>query len=390
VVLAMWDILLELAPWLLLGTAIAALLHGLVPAGLIRRQLRGPSGVFKAVAFGVPLPLCSCGVIPAGLGLKRSGASNGAAVGFLIATPQTGVDSIAVSGAFLGWPFAIFKVVAALVTGLVGGLLTEAAGDTPGDASEDGAPDDEVRESMLEHGLQVLRTIWKWLVFGVVASAAITHWVPQDWLTSFAGASPLVTMGAALLIGIPLYVCATASVPIAAALVAGGLPPGAALVFLMAGPATNVATIGAVLKGFGRRALAIYLSTIIVGSVGFGLLFDGLIRTDRVAHHHHGSDAWWAIACAGLLLALFLYFAIDETRITMNAHDANTQDNALTVTVGGMSCGGCSSRLTRVLEALDGVDQVAVVLEPGSATVAGSIDRAGLIAAIEGAGFDAE
>ena len=124
---ALLDVLLELSPWLLLGTGIAAALHVWLPQDLIHRQLGsgGTASVAKAVALGVPLPLCSCGVIPAGLGLKKDGASDGAAVGFLISTPQTGLDSILISGAFLGWPFALFKVVAAAVTGLVGGVLTD-------------------------------------------------------------------------------------------------------------------------------------------------------------------------------------------------------------------------------------------------------------------------
>ena len=116
---------MELAPWLLLGTLIAALLHGLLPQNFVQRHLQGKGGVAKAVLLGVPLPLCSCGVIPAGLGLKKDGASDGASVGFLISTPQTGVDSILVSASFLGWPFALFKVVSATVTGIVGGYLAD-------------------------------------------------------------------------------------------------------------------------------------------------------------------------------------------------------------------------------------------------------------------------
>ena len=128
-----WNITLVLAPWLLLGTAIAGILHVLLPPGLIHRQLRGRWGVLKAVVLGVPLPLCSCGVIPAGIGLKKDGASDGAAVGFLISTPQTGVDSILVSASFLGWPFALFKVGSAALTGLVGGALADAVAETSSD-----------------------------------------------------------------------------------------------------------------------------------------------------------------------------------------------------------------------------------------------------------------
>ncbi|MFT5442843.1 MAG: uncharacterized membrane protein YraQ (UPF0718 family), partial [Myxococcota bacterium] len=115
----------ELSPWFLLGMVVSGLLHGLLPRDFIKRQLQGRTGIAKAVSLGIPLPLCSCGVIPAGLGLKRDGASNGASMGFLISTPQTGVDSILVSASFLGWPFALFKVLAAAVTGLLGGWLSD-------------------------------------------------------------------------------------------------------------------------------------------------------------------------------------------------------------------------------------------------------------------------
>ena len=129
---AMWEVTLQLAPWLLLGAGVAGLLHGLLPPGFVHRQLSGRAGVAKAVLVGVPLPLCSCGVIPTGLGLKKDGASDGASVGFLVSTPQTGVDSMLVAGAFLGWPCALFKVAAAAVTGLAAGWLTDAAGGDPG------------------------------------------------------------------------------------------------------------------------------------------------------------------------------------------------------------------------------------------------------------------
>lgn len=309
-----WNIWLELSPWMLFGALVAGLMHVLIPEGWIKRQLSGRMGVLKAVVIGVPLPLCSCGVIPVGLGLKKTGASNGATVGFLISTPQTGVDSILVSAAFLGWPFAILKVAVALLTGLIGGSLTGSDSDTPSvtDQSSDESsccsnkPQPRRLSAIFTHGLQLIRSIWRWLLAGVFVSALLTWWNPSELLAQqpFLTGFPALLM--TLLIALPLYVCATASVPIAAALVASGFPPGAALVFLMAGPATNLATLGAIYRTLGRRALSAYLSTIVVGSLIAGMLFNSLIAVDdSLLRHQHDHTAWWATA-SGIILAVII------------------------------------------------------------------------------------
>ena len=321
---AMWQILLDLAPWLLLGAFVAGVLHVLLPKDFLKQQFSGPFGIFKAVGLGVPLPLCSCAVIPVGLSLKQSGASSGATVAFLISTPQTGVDSILVSASFLGWPFAIFKLVSAAVTGLLGGWWTDRPtyrqqGQTslPILAPENSSSKKPIKPwlALLEHSLELLRSIWRWLLFGVLVSAAITTWVPTDALSGLGAGGDFVAMWVTLIIALPLYVCATASVPIAAALVASGLPTGAALVFLMAGPATNVATIGAVYRTLGRRALSIYLTTVIFGSIACGWLFGFLIDTHSAESTHlHQSQSWWSITCAVLLLLLLAWFVVQEVR----------------------------------------------------------------------------
>jgi uncharacterized membrane protein YraQ (UPF0718 family)/copper chaperone CopZ len=391
---AVWDVLLELAPWLMLGMAVAGVLHVVLPRGFVHRQFQGPWGVVKAVLLGVPLPLCSCGVIPAGLGLRKDGASPGATVGFLISTPQTGVDSILVSASFLGWPFAIFKVAAAAVTGLVGGWLADAVGDgfTPdGDVGADAA-DQRKRglRDMLDHALEILRTIWVWIVFGVVASALITVFVPDGWFESVAGRGVALPVLLALAVSLPLYVCATASVPIAAALVAGGFPPGAALVFLMAGPATNVATIGAIRRFLGNRALAAYLVAIVGGSVGLGIAFDFLLRAETtMAVHDHGDVAWWKLASTVVLVLLLAWFAFDDLRnfIARRAVSPTSEGTAIEIVVAGMTCQGCVSKLETALRKQPGVSGVRVELDPGKAIVDGSVDRERLHRVVEEAGF---
>ncbi len=223
---AMTSVLNDLSPWLILGALVSGVMHALLPSQFIAKQLSGVGGVFKSVVFGVPLPLCSCGVIPAGVGLKKDGASDGSSIGFLISTPQTGVDSVLVSAGMLGWPFALFKVASAAALGVVGGLIAHAVGEPAalGTSKGDGASDRPGLAEGFWHAIQVLRSIWVWLVVGIVASGAITVWVPAGELTALSQRSPLAVYGGVLLLSIPLYVCATASVPIAAALVAGGAP----------------------------------------------------------------------------------------------------------------------------------------------------------------------
>jgi uncharacterized membrane protein YraQ (UPF0718 family)/copper chaperone CopZ len=393
---AIWNVLLELAPWLLVGAAIAGMLHVLLPPNFVRRHLRGRGSVLKAVILGVPLPLCSCGVIPAGLGLKKDGASDGACMGFLISTPQTGVDSILVSAGFLGWPFALFKVGAAFLTGIAGGWLTDRWGgpEIPlvSEGAESAEHDHRGLAGMIAHALDLLRSIWGWLAIGVLVSAAISAWLPTEFITGLSHWGGLVTMLAVLVISLPMYVCATASVPIAAALVAGGLPAGAALVFLMAGPATNVATIGAVHRGFGTRVLAIYLGTIIIGSIGLGMAFDAVLPTAVAQVILHGDhSAWWAVASAVLLLGLMARFALQDVLRWRAARrmELDGASEAIAVGVDGMTCGGCVARLQGVLDNADGIDRAVVTLEPGQAMVEGSLDAAAIRALVEEAGFKA-
>ncbi len=390
-----WAIAGALAPWLFLGLGIAGLLHVLLPADFIRRHLGRPgwAAVVKAAAFGVPLPLCSCGVIPAAVGLKKDGASDGASVAFLISTPQTGVDSVTVSAAFLGWPFALFQVAAALVTGVVGGLLvdgwrpgavrgvtgatengmdgkTESGGSvavpaavrevtgatengTDGKtesggsvavpaavrgvtgATENGtagvtgaggsvaAPAvglaERVREFWRFTAGELLGGIWFWLLIGVLVSALIGGVFPENSLADAKWAHGFSGMLVMLLLALPMYVCATASVPVAAALVSAGLPPGAALVFLMAGPASNAATIGAVWRTFGRRVTLVYLGVVVAASLGLGWCFGWLVAPVAdpataakacCAAGHGGAASVWA----GLLAAAFLAYAVRDLR----------------------------------------------------------------------------
>lgn len=406
-VASIWHILLELAPWLFVGALVAGALHAFVPAEFLRQRLQGPWGVVKGALLGVPMPLCSCAVIPAGLGLKKQGASDGATVAFMISTPQTGADSLLVARAFLGWPFALFSLASSFILGIVAGWWTDAAG--PPSSTEVVAPPtcaDEHRggklRSVITVGLETLQSIWRWLVIGVVASAAIEQFVPAGSLNSLAGSGGLPAMFVALMIGMPLYVCTTASVPLAASLVHAGFPPGAALVFLIAGPATNIATMGAVYRVLGRRTLAIYLATIAVGSVLFGLAFNLLLSVNptgaALPTQVHQHTNWWTTACAVALLALLAWFAWDDAAAwwrkrrglattPIDGHAAHA--HSVELGVEGMTCGNCVAKLERVVGREAGVSAVAVTLEPGRVVVNGDVSADRVRELVAAAGFRA-
>jgi uncharacterized protein len=401
-----WSVLLELAPWLLLGCLAAGLLHVLIPVGFIKRQLGRPGfgAILKAAAAGVPMPLCSCGVIPVGIGLYKEGASRGASVSFLVATPQTAVDSTFVSYSFMGWPFALFKLVSSFVTGLLAGVLAQRVGgpekmppapepDRPAPARPYPTLGAKLK-GVWVYGIEdLLYMIWGWVVMGVVVSAALTTFVPANFFGDNPYASGFTGLLLALVISLPMYACSTASVPIAAGLIHAGLPPGAALVYLVAGPATNVATIGAIYRVFGGRIISIYLGVIIAGSLLFGWLFDFLVDMTAMRIHDHGEHAHgslWAVAAALLLCVLFARFAWRAARARWSHRRAERAEplESLALEVAGMSCKGCAARLTAALETLPAVRYAQVDLEHTRATVHGhDLSETDLRQAIEQAGY---
>ena len=323
---------LDAAPWLLLGLVAAGIIKAWLPETLLSRWLGGNGlwPVTRAALIGAPLPLCSCGVLPAALGLHRSGASRSSTVSFLIATPETGVDSIALSYALLGPVMAVARPIAAIVSAIVTGLLTAlvpvahpvplsipvAGGCSDGACCGNQPSPAPAREGPLGTTLQGLRyaasdildDIALWLTIGIVLAGAVATWVPPQALAAWGSGLP--AMGLMLLVGIPMYICATASTPLAAALLLAGVSPGTVLVFLLAGPATNIATLAVVRKELGTAVLGVYLSGIALSSIGLGLLLDGLLGTygiDIAAQLGEGGELvpqWLAWASGALLVLL--------------------------------------------------------------------------------------
>ena len=244
----------EMSPYLLLGFFLAGLMHAFIPAGCYTQHLSRPSfaSVWKAALFGIPLPLCSCGVIPTAMSLHKEGASKGAVTAFLIATPQTGVDSIFATFSLMGLPFAIVRPVAALLTSVMGGFWvnvgerkTTDTANRVQEKSTDASPRSfaaRMKTALNYAFVEMMEDIGKWLVIGMVVAGLITVFVPDSLFDAFRD-NTVASMLLVLVISVPMYLCATGSIPIAVALMMKGLTPGAALVLLMAGPACNMASM---------------------------------------------------------------------------------------------------------------------------------------------------
>ncbi|NOU35337.1 MAG: permease [Kiritimatiellaceae bacterium] len=325
VVLKAWDVMAIMAPYLLLGFFVAGVLSAFVPVSFIENHLgkRGLWQITKASLFGVPIPLCSCSVIPVTASLRRHGATKGAAISFLTSTPQTGVDSIAATWGLLGPLFAIFRMAVAFITGVICGAAVEAL-TPPDEESDDKCGDDDCPtcnrktgaskwKQVFTYGFGVLpRDIGRALLIGVIISGLIGALVPEDFFTRYLS-SEWLSMLAVMALGIPLYVCSTGSIPIALAMIGMGLSPGAALVFMITGPATNAATIATVLQTMGRRTMIIYLATLASCSLAAGWLLNRILTPGIINEqvHHHAAetgrlDKICAILLAGLLISAVL------------------------------------------------------------------------------------
>jgi uncharacterized membrane protein YraQ (UPF0718 family) len=280
-----WATLAEMAPYLLFGFFMAGLLSVLVSQSTVEHHLggRGFWPVAKASILGVPLPLCSCGVIPVSMSLHKHGASKGSTISFLLSTPQTGADSIFVTLSLLGPVFAIFRPLAAFVTGIIGGSLVNAFDRDDGPQEKEKCSDSCCAENVRHRiiggfrfaFITLPRDIGRPMLVGIMIAAFISALVPNDF---FVGrfAHPWLEMLVMMILGIPVYVCATASVPIAVALILKGISPGAALVFLMTGPATNAASFATIFKSLGRKTAFIYLATVAGSALAAGFLLNSI------------------------------------------------------------------------------------------------------------------
>lgn len=446
-----FNLINAMSPYLLLGFLFAGILHSFVPGTVYSRYLSGHNfrSVFYAALFGVPLPLCSCGVIPTAMSLRREGASKGATVSFLIATPETGVDSIAATYSLMGLPFAIVRPITAFFTSMLAGTVvnafdkdavsTESVKEKEGNHC--GCTDDEEHEehhcgcSSEEHHhnhhchcndkahhhhgflgkigealdyafVEMLGDIGKWLLVGLVVAGLITVFVPDSFFHVFKG-NTFLSMLLVLCIAIPMYICATGSIPIAVALIMKGLTPGAALVMLMAGPACNMASILVINKVLGKKTLALYLASIITGAIVAGTIIDQLpqewfmptLMTSACCAEEHVS--WFNYVCTAILALLYVNVLIQRfvlPRLCRHEHNeettiSNTSKNNTDMKeykIKGMNCSHCCANATKAILSIPGVTDAHVDLATGKAQITGDVTFEQVKDAVESLGFSAE
>jgi len=428
------QILNEMSPYLLLGFFFAGLLKVAIPQRFIDKYMGQKNGkaVLNASLLGIPMPLCSCGVIPTGISFYKSGASKGSSVSFLISTPQTGVDSILVTYSLLGLPFAIIRPIIALVTGYLGGMLanrydkkengleknspigdaccsTNSNTETESDCGCGDSCDTQTDKkrskiyTMFKYAfVDFLQDISKWLVIGLVLAAMISVALPDDFFANYVG-NDFIGMLVILIASVPLYICATSSVPVAAVLLMKGVSPGAALVFLMAGPATNAATITVLNKVLGKRTTIAYLISIIMGALVFGLLIDfslprewftlkGL-HSHMDAHEGHFSLPLWmqwgsSISLTLLIINGYIQKALLK-RKSLSSTETKVETEDYLVAVLGMSCNHCKNSVEKHIGALGNIKTAEVNLEQKRLRIQGErIDLSQIQKEIESLGFE--
>jgi len=424
----LYTVFMDMAPYFFFGLTVAGVLHVVMKKEFIARHLQKDNvfSVVKAALLGIPLPLCSCGVVPAALSLRKSKASEGATVAFLISTPQTGADSIIATYGLLGIVFALFTPFAALLTGIVGGIMTlvlpgrrqegvllSAAGFDCNICFEK----DPHRHSLLEKikGMAVYAykdffdDISVRLAVGIVLSAVMALVIPDNFFSQYLG-NEFVSMLVMIVIGIPLYVCVSASIPIALAMIAKGLSPGAAFVFLAVGAATNIATITLVASTMGKRIVTIYLGVVAVMAIINGTILNIIFRTTGAplpvieqvhAGHVHGAHhallpTLFAAAFSVILAASFFRRARETVmpgivRLFRHSPTAAAQSRyeEHTLIIEGMSCMKCRNKVAAALKAVPGVNEAQVDLVSCTAKVNGSASTERLVEAVEKAGYKA-
>ncbi|TSA24837.1 hypothetical protein D4R71_06420 [bacterium] len=406
-----WTLLGEMAPYLLFGFLIAGVLNTVIPKNKIYKHFSGRSfwSNVKASLFGVPLPLCSCGVIPVAAYLRKEGSGKGSTISFLSSTPTTGVDSILATYSLLGPVYAIIRPVAAFFAGIIGGTMTNLIDKTKDDkivlqegfscnlCSETESHSHKFHEkvkAIVRYGFfDLIEDVAKWILIGIVIGAIISFLVADNFVVRYFG-NPLFAYPIMLIISIPMYVCATGSIPIAASLILKGMTPGAGLIFLIAGPATNAATISFVGGKLGKKPLIAYLVSIIATGLLFGFIVDHIwnLSGKDIGIFTSGMKmlpAWIKTASAILLIILILRAFL--LKILMNKKISIKDENMDNIyKVPDMSCKHCVMSIENEIKKVAGVKKIDISLADKLVKVIGEYKRDDVINAIKNAGYKTE
>lgn len=413
---ALYVLAIDMGFYMVIGLLLVTLFNVLIKKEWISKQLGSGSlwSIIKASILGVPLPLCSCGVVPTGMYLKEQGASDASTASFLISTPQTGVDSIAATYGLMGITFAWFRPVAAFISGIIGGIMVKWFGKTKSlptqenaAVCEDGNCAPPVDKTKLPFNVRLKNSfiyafgdfvgdIAYHFIVGLIVAALITVLIPADFLVSIGLDSGILAMLVMIIVGAPMYICSTSSIPIALSLIAKGLSPGTAFVFLFMGPFTNVATISILGKKLGSRTTIIYLVSAAISAIGFGYLLDFLIGNLNLPfvasmgnYAHTENIAWYKIVLGVAFTALIIFHVGRNIFASVKSARAKrqTKGDYLVFNIKGMTCDGCSGAIKTALLNTKGVKNAEVSLEEKSAKVWGDFDAQAIIDIIEKKGY---
>ncbi len=369
----------EMAIYLVFGFLVAGVLHVFFPDSIVRKHLGKPGirSMIKSTLFGIPLPLCSCGVVPVATSLRRSGASKGATVSFLISTPQIGADSFLLTYSLLGWVFAVFRIVTSVLTAILAGLSLllfdqDSVKQKPAvtqNASQS-TPAQRLKELPSYVEYELFGSIAGTLLIGVLVAGLIGALLPEGFFMLYFD-YPFLSMLVMLAIGIPMYVCASASTPIAASLVLKGLNPGAALVFLLTGPATNAVNLSTVSSIIGKKSTALYLASISIAALVMGYLFNLLIgqigmETILHTHQHEMLPPWlkWSGVVILSIMFLIYYWNMKFKKLFVKTR-GEIKVSHLIIDVKGMTCMHCAGSVKNAVESVEGASEVSVDLDNG-------------------------
>ena len=405
---------IEMAPYLMLGFLFVGILNLFITKDLIAKHIGDNSfkSVFKAALFGIPLPLCSCGVVPTSVYMAKNGASKPSVVSFLTATPQTGIDSILATYGMMGPVIAIFRPIAALLMGIINGILTRLGNIKDTELIK---PDHKIsldsysfnpkpkkdfkyysQKLFVYPFVEFLDDISSQFIVGLFIAGLITYLIPENFFSKSMISNGLLGMLVLLLISIPMYVCATASIPIAVSLMLKGFSPGVAFVFLAAGPATNAASLSVISKVLGKKITTYYVVLIAVMSMAFGLLLDWiflLLNIDPLSQiatvqgHNMNHFGIFQSIVSGILFILLIMSVYRKFIKPKFKKELVMKNNNQKINIDGMTCNHCVMNVTKTIEAIPGVNSVEVSLAEHAAFIEGEFDIDKLRKDVEAIGY---